>query len=302
MGYQIATLEKNGGDDCHYQFLAAIKTFAESNGWTTLRYNTVSANREWIGKSLGLSGEEEIFIGFRTYQNVTSDYYNILAAVFTGYAPENSFDTQPGIITSGIPAHNNAIKYYMVANPQRIAFVLKVGTPVFTHGYAGKMFQYARPGEFRSPLVCCGMLIGAAATRYSDTAMVMGYKGSRNNFRLRDNMGAWLAPSVFPWNTSYLTGGSANIQPTGDNYFPLHLELMSSGNIFGRLDGIYHISGFNNAVENVLQIGGSSIVDQSGLTPEAAVSAILAVGGRAFVVAQDAYRTGFNDYICMEMA
>ena len=77
MGYAIGTVTKGGGDDCHYQLLAAIKTLAEANGWTTLRYNAISANREWIGKSLGLSGNEEIYIGIRTYQSVAGDYYNL---------------------------------------------------------------------------------------------------------------------------------------------------------------------------------------------------------------------------------
>ena len=63
MGYAIGTVLKANDDDTHYQFLALIKSLAEANGWTTLRYDTVSANREWIGKSLGLSGNEEIYIG-----------------------------------------------------------------------------------------------------------------------------------------------------------------------------------------------------------------------------------------------
>ena len=78
MGYAIGTVLKAGGDDTHYQFLALIKSLAEANGWTTLRYDAVSANREWIGKSLGLSGNEEIYIGIRTYQSVTGYYYNLL--------------------------------------------------------------------------------------------------------------------------------------------------------------------------------------------------------------------------------
>lgn len=72
------------------------------------------------------------------------------------------------------------------------------------------------------------------------------------------------------------------------------------GNVWGELDGITHITGFNNGTENVLQNGGTP-VDQTGMTPLQAVQAILAAGGRAHVVLQDHSRTGFGNFIAMEM-
>ncbi|MOA66820.1 hypothetical protein D3C78_1937140 [compost metagenome] len=48
--------------------------------------------------------------------------------------------------------------------------------------------------------------------------------------------------------------------------------------VFGELDGIRHITGFNNAVENTLD-----------------------VDGKTWVVLQDVWRTGFNDYYAMRM-
>ena len=71
-------------------------------------------------------------------------------------------------------------------------------------------------------------------------------------------------------------------------------------NTYGELDGVYFITGFNNGVENVLQVGGTP-VDQSGLTVLQAVDAVIAAGGRAFVVLQDVYRTSWRDFIALEM-
>ena len=48
--------------------------------------------------------------------------------------------------------------------------------------------------------------------------------------------------------------------------------------MFGELDGVFHITGFNNAVENTFVI--------DGLT---------------HVVLQDVWRTGFNDYYAIRM-
>lgn len=302
MAYEIGTLLKAGGDDAHYQMLAAIKALAEANGWVTMRYDTVSADREWIGKSTGLSGVEEIYVGFRTYQSFSGDYYNLVAGTFIGYVPGNSFDSQPGAYLSGVPAHNNAITYYMIVNQQRIALAMKVGTPVYESAYVGKMFPDATPGEFPSPLVCAGMLNGVPATRYSDTSAnhTFGYlSGTSAQLRLRSNMGSWIPVNCWPYDSTYLAG-TYNDQPTGVYYQPQRIELNDASNCYGSLDGVYFITGFNNAVENVLQIGGTP-VDQTGMDPPTAVAAVLAAGGRAFVVIQNAHRTGFDNYCLMEM-
>lgn len=317
MGYEIGLLQKLGGDDTHYQFLARIKALAEANGWTTLRYDTVSVDRELILTSAGLSGTEEIYVGFKTYQNVSSDYYNFVAATFIGYISANSFYTQPGIKYSGVPGHNNAIEYFMNINPQRIVAMLKVGTPVYEHFYVGKFFPYARPSEWPSPLICAGMLLNAPATRFDNTAYVFPYHGYGVNaavqMYIRDLLGNWVKTWNYPFSnrrseSNALAGPSICMVPCGE-YYQLEPIILcdntlintSPSNVWGELDGVFFCSGFNNTVENVVQEGGSSYIDQTGMTVLQAVQAILAVGGRAFVMAQNVYRTKWRDYVAIEM-
>ena len=76
----------------------------------------------------------------------------------------------------------------------------------------------------------------------------------------------------------------------------------SSGNLYGVLDGVSMVSGYNNASENVLQLEGSAIIDQTGMSVRQAVDAIRAVNGRVFVVLQDGARTTWRDYVAVEMA
>lgn len=323
MGYAIGTITKSGGDDCHYQLLGVIKTLAEANGWTTLRYNTTSAKRELILKSGGLSGSEEIYVGFQTYQSAASDYYNILVATFTGYLSSNNFEAQPGYKASGVPAHNNAITYFITANAQRIVGCFKVGTPVYEHFYVGKMFAYARPGEFPSPLVVGGMFVNGAETkRFSDTNQQFAYKGlilgtsvsGGCAMFLRDQSGTWASRYHHPYSngssaTNAMLGTNGVLIPAGNDYSlePIILQDSSSNasdhkrNVYGELDGVYVVSGFNNGSENVVQTGGTSVINQTGMTVVQAVAAILAVGGRAFVVLQNVNRTTFSDYIALEM-
>ena len=282
MPHQISFVDNSGGTLAHYKMLQVIHDFASANGWTVLRYDTVPANRELILKGPGLSGTEEIFVGFRTYQESTADYYNLLAATFTGYVPGNSFDTQPGVRLSGVPAHNNRIDYWLTLNGQRIALAMKVGTPVYESCYVGKCLPYGRPSQYPYPLVCAGMLTGAAATRFSEITHSMPYKGNRVNMALRTNDG-YVQVHCYPWGNvsiaSTSIGSNSQLRDTGDNYPLLPIELHdNTANLWGRLDGLFYISGFNNAVEHTLVLDGIT-----------------------YVVMQDVARTSHIDYYAMRM-
>jgi hypothetical protein len=87
MAWDIGTADQTGTTGfAHKEFLLKVKAMAEANGWVTLRYKTdVPASHELILKGEGLSGTEEIFVGIRTYENVSADYYNVAVAGFTGY-------------------------------------------------------------------------------------------------------------------------------------------------------------------------------------------------------------------------
>lgn len=279
MPHQIGFVDNSGGVLAHYKMLETIRDFASANGWTVLRYNTAPANRELILKGVGYTGEEEIFVGFRTYQNAAADYYNIVAAAFTGYVPGNTFDSQPGAMISGVPAHNNRIDYWLTLNPQRIALAMKVGTPVYESCYVGKFLPYARPSQYPYPVIAAGMLNGTPATRFSDTAQSIPYKGARANMRMRFNDGVWRQPECYPWNNARLAGGTTQQRDTGGFYplTPIVLSDTTSG-LFGELDGVFHISGFDNATENTVEIDVTT-----------------------YVVVQDVWRTGFNDYYALRM-
>lgn len=338
MGYAIGTVTGGSGDEAHYKVLAAIRTLAMANGWTVLRYVDTGLVRELILNSAGLSGAEDIYIGFRTYQSVPADYYNLLVGTFTGYVPGNSFDTQPGAALSGVPCHNNAVTYFMTANAQRIVGCFKVGTPVYTHFYAGKMFPYSRPGEYPSPLVCGGNFSGAAAKRFSDGDFAFPYFGRESGYAstgnsrpsycfVRDQAGTWRRLSHWPFyngapggqgsvgahalaSVNYLSGSSAYraLVPAGTNYQPQPIVLYNGEGgggggpaVFGELDGVFQMSGFNNAVENVVQVGGAP-VDQTGLSVLQAVDAIRAGGNRAFVMLQDTNNTDWRSFVAVEMS
>ncbi|MEN3968224.1 hypothetical protein [Acinetobacter sp. BWR-L5] len=275
MPHAIGYVDNSGGTLAHYKMLEKIRDVAVASGlWEVMRYDTSIANRELILKGKGYTGTEEIYLGVRTYQDASADYYNLCVGTFTGYVPSNTFDTQPGVCLSGVPAHNQRIDYWLTVNPQRIACCMKVGTPVYEHFYIGKFFPYARPSQYPYPIVCAGMLNGATATRYSNTSHSMPYKGNRVNLAMRFNTGVYLQPETHPWNNTYLAG-STQLRDTNDSYPLLPVILNDANGIYGELDGIRYVSGFNNVVENTC--------------------------GPDWVVMQDVSRTGFADYIAMKL-
>lgn len=299
MAYQTGYVDDTGSEGiAHHQLLLTIKALAEANGWTTLRYDDTLAKRELILQSAGTSGTDDIYVGFRTYDDAGADVYNLSVAGFTGYVAGNSFDTQPGYMESGIPGHNQRIDYWITANANRLAFALKVGTPVYESGFVGLFLPYATPGQYPYPLLVAGMLDGIPLTRFSDTSHSMPWKGNRANLRMRFVDGSWLQPKAWPWTNSYLAG-TTQLRDNGGQYGLEPVTLCDDANTYGEAGvDIHFVSGFNNTVESVVQIGGTT-VDPTGLTTNQLIDAIAAAGGVPHLVVQDVGRTGFTDYYAL---
>ncbi len=180
MPNQIGYVDNTSGL-AHYAMLDAIRAFCAGAGWTILRNVNSGTIREVIMSAPGYTGPDgavPAFVGIRTYHDVANDYYNLLMGAFTGYVAGNTFDTQPGARLSGVPAHNNRIDYWLTVNDRRLVLAMKVGTPVYESAYLGYCLPYGTPLQFPYPLVCAGMLAGAAATRFSEVNHSMPYKGN----------------------------------------------------------------------------------------------------------------------------
>lgn len=275
----------NTGKTANKNFVEFVKDSCEDAGWTVKRYDTAGSEHYLILEAPGYTGPDgdvPVYVGMRTYDNVASDYYNVSVAGMTGYVAGNTFAAQPGFIECGIPAHNTRIDYWLTINDRRLAFGLKVGTPVYEHGYAGLILPYATPRQYPYPLFVGGMLTGTATTRFSETSHSMYQKGNTASSRLRFTDGSWLQPYIYPWGNSHLMAGSTSnysTRPTEGTYPVVRTVLHNnSTNVYGELDGVYAITGFDNAVENTLDIDGED-----------------------YVVFQDVGRTGFIDYYALKL-
>ena len=99
--------------------------------------------------------------------------------------------------------------------------------------------------------------------------------------RMRDTDGTWQQIYCYPFSNATLAGGTSSLRDTGTYYHLMPVEIFDGAgktNLYGALDGIYHMSGFDNTVENTVTIDGTT-----------------------YVVIQDVWRTGFNDYYALKM-
>ncbi len=290
MAFQSGTTQQSGNILAHHNFVGVVKDFAMVNGWELVRYNADDPEHELILKGPGYSGNDEIYIGLSTFQNQQKDYYNLLAGVFLGYAPSEGFEGQPGGKYKTIPCHNQQVTYWLSVTPRRIAFCCKVGSPVFTHGYLGEMLPYAMPHQYPYPCVCGGMYDGKEDLRYSDRKNAMYLCGAYiqdNNALFRKDPLSLYTPGGWEnqvWVYPYLRRGSNHtdldeaMRDTGGVYHLLPLEIYGMNGIYGHLEGLYYVSGFNNFAEN-----------------------IISAGGKNYLVLHDWSRTGHENYYAMEM-
>ncbi len=289
MAYFEGKIKEENGKLAHQLFLPFVKEQAEKNGWQTKRYKSNQDGcDELILCGEGISKNDEIYIGLKTFQDEGSDIYNLLGGVFLGYNDASDFNYQPGAALKTIPAHNRHIQYFININPQRICFSLKVGTPVYMNGYLGKMNQYAMPFQYPYPCICGGMIDGQKNIRFSDTDAVsylQGYrKSSASDWEGYQELGKKPISVYTPggwtdkvWCYPYTSPLSWKLRDTGGIYHLIPVEIFTKDNLLGSLDGISFVSGFDNSVESKVTLDD----------------------GREFTVLQDGGETAFHDYHAM---
>jgi hypothetical protein len=262
--------------------------------WEILRFSNAfigNTANVWqlIMKGKGFTSDEEIFVGMYIYESVASDYYNFTVATMRGFLPLESFVNQPGISPrSTACAHNISIAYWLSVNEQRVNCVMKVGTPVYEMFSVGKFFPYAFPSQYPQPLMVCGTIAGTSTLRFSDTsaAHTVGLKGNLSQFRTFLNDGTWNQSLCFPYSLPTAEAMLYNgMRPAGAGtatytypLLPIEIYTLTPSNVYGRLDGFFWITGFDNVTENTVTISG-----------------------KTFVIFQDVFRNGFGDYYAMEL-
>ena len=168
-----------------------------SQAWTVLRDRTNTDNtRELIFRAPGLAGQNQIYMGMKSFFSVGGDYYNWILDGFIGYDNNASFEQQPGGLGSWVqptgleydtlpyppqlPMWNQPMTYWLAANGRRMVMVVKVSTR-YEAMYLGLLKPYGAPGQLSYPMVVGGSMTGRQTLRTSQTMNVINYKYSTDH-------------------------------------------------------------------------------------------------------------------------
>lgn len=276
------------------KLITHLTTGMSSQSWTQLALDTSIANeRIAYLQGPGLAGTDEIHVNIRQFRNIDSDYYNWQIRGAVAYNPIVSFSAQPGTSpATDMPLWQSAIPYWLIANGRRFILIAKIST-VYSTLYAGFILPYATSAEMPYPL-----FIGAGSYdvyRWSQGNYLMGsfWDPPQSSAYIRHFDGAWVAlenyearsdtirsqltvNNIWPWSQDWAIGqnqdGSYGVLPA-----VIHGSY-SGGNVYGELEGVFFVSGFANAAEDILDIGADD-----------------------YLVVQSMYRTGRRDYAAIKL-
>lgn len=247
--------------------------------WVELDYDGVGNTA--IYQAPGLTGSEEIGIGFGYEANVGTDAYALTGWMYRSYNSGLGNQSQPGHSGLGYhPVWNQPMPYWFIANGQRVIIITKVST-VYTASYLGKVLMYGTPGEWPQSYYL-GMPT-AANTRWSSTneAFRNFYDpGAHNGSRMLHPSGVWYNVGNFTQGSSVEVGvdGTNYIWPyaarfgadpsaadaryrelrdnVDDSTYTLWPLVLCGENpapdIWGELDGAYACPGFDAGSEDII--------------------------------------------------
>jgi len=238
---------------------------AAGQAWRELRWIEQATTQELILKAPGLGGADEIYCGLSSQETAASDLYQWLALGYTGYLAGANVTGQPGVS----PAHylslwNSPMSYWLVANGRRAILAVKVSSRYMLM-HLGLLTPYATPAQFPYPFFVSGTdNYYFGGRRWSEVSTIW-------NGQMRNLAGVWATPSRYPAGQTY--------KHSPGNIYPLtSLVLYDATAIYGEIDGLYHVSGFSNASEN-----------------------LVAVDGVNHLVLQDVAATGIGNYVALRL-
>lgn len=278
------------GDDFTFDVTEG-QAAADGVAWTLLyEAGGGSEGKAWI-QAPGNSSDDNIYMYIRHFKDIATGYYNLEFLMCTGYdADKVDYPTnQVGASPYGYVCFwQNSIDYWIVVNAQRIAFAAKVNTN-YMHFYGGFFHPDALPNEYPIPMFlgCCS---DTSSTKHTSTA-------ADHTFYCDTDNSSWvLGPDsvwyeldtgdnhMFPWEDN-AQGPSLDSQGPGPGggYMPIPATIffdsgVSRNGVLGDLDGVVAIPGRDNASENDFVWGSST-----------------------YIIFQNIFRTGGDDYLALKM-
>jgi hypothetical protein len=277
-------------------------TFVMTQPWTAL---LTSAGAQYMWSAPGNDGLANIIVGVNRFTSAPGDYDNLNLMGAFGYDSGMDFTHQPGGMTDVFTPllRVGSMPYWFVANGRRCVVIAKVST-TYQCFYLGFINQYASPSQYPYPLAVGGSMsfpfaqpaVNDPLWRWSNNSQNVGaFAIALNNLqdlgaqlRMRRPDGVWRGFHTDPGGEAGATGQlypysgiMNNLRPNLDGTYFLHAIVLHDfgPNVYGELDGVDALTGYNQVAENTVTINGIS-----------------------WLVVQNVFRTTTTDYFALKLA
>lgn len=256
---------------------------------------SMSANPVWdtnekndnrvVLKGEGLGVDDPVYVGLYTYTDPSNSIYTISSLGMVTFDANFKFNNQPSVFQQRpkILCWDQAMPYWFVANGRRFMVLVKTATS-YEFLYCGFMLPYCLPDQYPYPYVVGGMAnshisyLNTTTEHENFMSHYYAHAGCWHPSNVwRYLCGAYVENTLIPTVQLYpnwVNGAPRSssdwatrripvvIKPDfGGQYHLQNIELISGTydqgtGLFGCLDGVYMVSGFQNAPENIIQVDG----------------------------------------------
>ncbi|EGQ9320513.1 hypothetical protein V9N51_002962 [Vibrio cholerae] len=293
MAFEIGRFTENKAASNHRDFIDKLRIFASKNGWVVKRWvkDVIQPTKpaegidELILQSNGESGQESIVVGFKTNFNATNDTYNILMWTSPLFSDGASFENQPEMSPIHVVyAWQNNMDYLICLDKDHIKFWLNVSAGNTSHvGYVGKLRSYCSLGHWPRQLVVFGEGSNQNG-RWSDQGDAYSsfqfMRGNPRSVFWTDDKWWNNGGTTFPVQTSSALINSGANYNSGKAWMIQMMFLDNNKGAIGEFIGCFHINGD--------RLTNGTLLEDPLKT-------------ESWLVIQNIFRNGFNDYMAWEL-
>lgn len=305
--------------------------------------STYTSNDEIEQRRLFVTNaREDIYMVFETGCDFSKDAFNIGVWTFPRYDSTKDLHQQDYFNVKTIIASNDSLEYFVTCDDDHLYGFLYISNQYSSHFHFGYFEQFETKENYPFAVICATQYrdnsfsnsvtpangsVWFLDMNENDTSTdYLNYvnKNTTDDLNVsRCNVISYGWSSLYDRNfkfskwSSYCTGWPN--YPTNGEYGLGELFIKSMGGnsresaantyvlpqqiFFGKIKGIYRISGYNIYTKYVVQVGGTPVTstETTPASVKSYVDAIIASGGRAFVVSNDLNRIGPQNYVALEM-
>lgn len=307
------------------------------------RTSTYTSNDDIEQRRLFVSNpREDLFMVFETGCSFKDDAFNLGVWTFPEYDSTKDLHTQDFYNVKTIIAANDSLEYFICCDNDHLYGFLYINNQYSSHFHLGYFEQFETKENYPFAVICATQYqsntFSNSVTPANGSAWFLdmnenGADGAYLNYvnkNTADGLNYSRAKAInydfsslydrnfkFSKWSSYCTGWPN--YPTNGEYGLGELFVKSMGGnasesaantyvipqqiFFGKIKGIYRISGYNIYTKYVVQVGGTPVTptETTPASIKGYVDAIIESGGRAFIVANDLNRIGPQNYVALEM-